>query len=156
MRAWEERAGKLTTLRTAGVLFSINFPLTLRLEEFDRGRMVVEKIVYSDLWLFRAWLTAVCWKVFDIFSFDSSNHVGQEKILIFLIGIQQPQELRVPFKSSSSDFYLSDAVKEFIPLCGFQSGFAWRKHFELILSHLQRKMTVLCYRKFVSDNYTTP
>lgn len=154
MRAWEKRAEKLTELRTAGVFFSINFSLTLWLEESDQDRVVVEKIVYSEWWLFRVWLTTVCWKVFDIFSFDSCNHVGQEKIQILLIGIQQPQELRVPFKSDSSDFYLSDSVKEFIPLCGFQSGFAWRKHFELILFHLQRKMTALCYRKFVSDNYT--
>lgn len=149
---WElerKRAGKLTALRTAGVFFCINFSLTLWLEDSERGRVVVEKIVYSEWWLFRAWLTTGCWKAFDIFSFDNSNHVGQEKILIFLIGIQQPQELRVPFK-----YDLSDTIKDVTPLCGFQSGFAWRKHFELILPHLQRKMTALCCRKFVSDNYT--
>jgi len=43
--------------------------------------------------------------------------------------------------------------KNAFPLHGSKSVFAWRKHFELTVSHLQRKMTALCYRKYVSDNY---
>lgn len=104
------------TLSASGLLFffHISFSLTMRLAEPDWGRVVAKKIVYSEWWLFRAWLTTVCWKVFDIFLCDSSNHVGQEKILIFLIGIQKTQELKVPFKSDGSHFCLSDTVKEFI------------------------------------------
>lgn len=102
-----KREEKLTALSTTGIFFTVSFSLIVRLGEPDWGRVVVEKIVYSEWWLFRAWQTTVCWKVFDILLFDSSNHVGQEKILIFLIGIQQPQELRVLFKSDGSHFCLS-------------------------------------------------
>lgn len=56
----------------------------------------------------------------DIFLFDRSSHVGQEKVLIFLIGIQQPQELRISFKADGSHFCVSHTVKEFISFVLFQ------------------------------------
>lgn len=115
MRAWGKKRRKPNT-KCCWIIFffHISFSLTMRLGEPDWGRVVAEKIVYSEWWLFRAWLTTVCWKVFDIFLCDSCNHVGQEKILIFLIGIQKPQELKIPFESDGSHFCLSDTVKEFI------------------------------------------
>lgn len=121
MRAWQKKRRKADNIKYCWTFFfTISFSLTVGLEEPDWGRVAVEKIVYSESWLFRTWLTTGCWKLLVIFSFDSSNHVGQEKILTFLIGIQQPQELRVPFKSDGSHFCLSDTAKEFISFAWFR------------------------------------
>lgn len=121
MRAWEKKRRKADSTKDSWTFFF----LLLVSHRLWAGRacwsrVVVKKIVYSEWWLLRTWLTTVCWKVFDIFSFDSSNRVEQENILIFLTSIQQPQELRVPFRSDGSHICLSDTVKDFIFFVRFQ------------------------------------
>lgn len=121
MRAWEKKRREADSTKDSWIFFLFFFLLVSHRLWAGRAywsRVVVKKIVYNGWWLLRNWLTTVCWKAFD--SFDSSNHVGQEKILIFLTGIQQPQESWVPFRSDGSHTCLSDTVKDLISFVRFQ------------------------------------